>query len=943
MKKIFFALVCILGYMFQANAQTYCIPSYSIPTSAANGFTQVTLNTMVHNIGTFGADYSDYTSTLGTELAINQTYGISITSSTWITQNYGVYLDYNDDGDFDDANETLFNTVDNYGSSQTLSFDFTVPNLTPNFITRLRIVNYNSFSAPSPCGSYSQGKTADYYIFISPNRLCNYNITNGCGSNRITNVTIGGTTLNNTSTCSNFGHPLFPATGSSTATLTTGSTYPIRVTNTESSVVSCFIDYNHDNLFNGPFEWTPISTSGTVGNAYITVPRDALNGPTFMRIRSANQGTFNEDISSCTQFLTGETEDYIINIEESRRFASIGSGALLTGCKGVFDDGSGVAFQYETGLESNWLIQPDGATSVTCSFYDVGLSSGDFIAVYNGTNASAPSLGVVFGNSNATFTASSGSMYVKLSTLSGTPNAGFTADYSSNGPCDLPCTNAIQTNNCGLDYIGNVQVVAPEFFTCDLNNSSFPCIGNAHTVYPPLNCTTSYIVAGDECELNLSFSSSEGAAVAAWVDLNQNNIFENTERVLSNNSTSGTLETALFTVPLSAQFGEMKMRTRLRSNGSIAASDACTSFNTGETEDYTLFIVSSNSAPVSNAPVAAFSANTFSIPVGGSVNFTDLSTNSPTSWNWTFTGSNTGNSTAQNPANIVYPTAGCFPVSLTASNASGSNTITQTCYIQVGGNTSSLCNELFFSEYIEGTSNNKSLEIYNPSTNPVDLSGYSIELYANGATTPTFTQVLSGTLNSFEVYVLSNAGAEAGILALSNITSSACNFNGDDAIVLKNGSNVIDVIGTVGIDPGTFWPVGSGSTLDFTLVRNANVLEPVTNWTTSQSQWTALPTNTLSGLGIHFSECATSVHFKPVSNVVNEIVVFPNPSNGKFSITIPFDRAEVTVTDISGKVIDQKTITEKTTIWEQYTNGVYFVNVKTNQGFTVKKHIVSKD
>jgi PKD repeat protein len=943
MKKLILLITCIIVIIFQSNAQTYCIPTYNLPANSSNGITQVVLNTMNHNIGSFSGNYSDFTATLGTELAINETYGISITSASGNAQYYGVYLDYNDDGDFSDANETLYNTNENFGSGLTLSFSFTVPNLTPNFFTRLRIVNYDGFNLPSPCGSFSQGRTADYFIFISPNRLCNYNITNGCGANRITNVTLGGTTLNNTSTCTNFGHSLFPASGSSTAVVSTGSIYPISVTNTLSSVVSCFIDYNHDNLFTGPLEWTQISTSGTLGSNYISIPWDAMPGPTFMRIRSANEGTYNEDISSCTQFTTGETEDYIINIQESGRFANIGSGAVMRGCKGVFDDGSGIPFLYTTGVESNWLIQPDGATSVTCSFYDVGLSTGDYITVYNGTNETAPSLGIIFGNSSSTFTASSGSMFIKLTTFSGVPNDGFTADYSSNGPCDLPCANNLQTNNCGIEFIGNVEVVTPDFLTCDLNKYSTVCVGNAHTVYPPLYCTTSHIIAGDECELNMSFSSSNGAAVAAWVDLNQNNIYESSERVLSNNATTGILETAVFTVPASAQFGEMKMRTRLRTNGNIAASDACTSFSTGETEDYTLFIISSNLAPVSNAPIAAFSANNINIPIGGSVNFTDLSSNSPTSWTWTFTGANPSTSTAQNPTNIVYPTAGCYSVSLTSSNASGSNTNTQTCYIQVGESSSNLCSELFFSEYIEGSSNNKALEIYNPNTSAIDLSGYSIELYANGTTTPTFTQVLSGTLASFDAFVLANSGAETSILNLANITSSACNFNGDDAIVLKNGSNVIDVIGTVGSDPGTFWPAGGASTLDFTLVRNSNVLEPSSNWATVQTQWTSLPTNTISGLGTHASECATSVNTNSANSLTEEIVVFPNPSKGEFTIKIPHENSEITLTDVSGKIISQKMIMQKTASLEINTNGVYFIYVKTNQSISVKKLIIHRD
>jgi PKD repeat protein len=81
--------------------------------------------------------------------------------------------------------------------------------------------------------------------------------------------------------------------------------------------------------------------------------------------------------------------------------------------------------------------------------------------------------------------------------------------------------------------------------------------------------------------------------------------------------------------------------------------------------------------------VAAFTANNLNINIGQSVNFTDLSSNAPTSWNWTFTGGSPSSSTNQNPSNIAYNTPGCYQVSLTSGNAFGSDNETQICYINV--------------------------------------------------------------------------------------------------------------------------------------------------------------------------------------------------------------------------------------------------------------------
>jgi PKD repeat protein len=80
-------------------------------------------------------------------------------------------------------------------------------------------------------------------------------------------------------------------------------------------------------------------------------------------------------------------------------------------------------------------------------------------------------------------------------------------------------------------------------------------------------------------------------------------------------------------------------------------------------------------------PVADFSANHTTVPIGCSVNFTDLSSGVPTSWNWTFEGGTPGTSTAKNPQDILYPNPGVFKVKMVCSNEAGSDSITKEGYI----------------------------------------------------------------------------------------------------------------------------------------------------------------------------------------------------------------------------------------------------------------------
>lgn len=92
---------------------------------------------------------------------------------------------------------------------------------------------------------------------------------------------------------------------------------------------------------------------------------------------------------------------------------------------------------------------------------------------------------------------------------------------------------------------------------------------------------------------------------------------------------------------------------------------------------------------------ANFSANVTSIQPGQSVNFTDLSTGGPTSWQWSFPGGNPSSSTQQNPSGITYNTIGSYDVSLTVNGPGGPNTLTKPNYINVSSGTTVVLQESF--------------------------------------------------------------------------------------------------------------------------------------------------------------------------------------------------------------------------------------------------------
>jgi hypothetical protein len=163
------------------------------------------------------------------------------------------------------------------------------------------------------------------------------------------------------------------------------------------------------------------------------------------------------------------------------------------------------------------------------------------------------------------------------------------------------------------------------------------------------------------------------------------------------------------------------------------------------------------------------------------------------------------------------------------------------------------CTDLFFSEYLEGASNNKALEIYNPTASVINLSDYVLYRYNNGSPIPTDSLFPAGLLAAGDVFVAGNPSAVAAILSESDTLHTITFYNGDDALSLKKISTgtVLDVIGQIGTDPGTNWPVGAGATSEFTLVRMATISGGNIDWAITSTQWDVYPQNTVSFLGSH--------------------------------------------------------------------------------------------
>ncbi len=225
---------------------------------------------------------------------------------------------------------------------------------------------------------------------------------------------------------------------------------------------------------------------------------------------------------------------------------------------------------------------------------------------------------------------------------------------------------------------------------------------------------------------------------------------------------------------------------------------------------------------------------------------------------------------------------------------------------------------LFISEYVEGSSSNKYLEIYNGTGVSVNLSNYVIRLYANGSSSATNSFTLSGTLATCSVCVIANGSATLAVTP--NFTSAVIGFNGDDAITLETTSGIIlDVFGNIGCAPTApaAWTSGTLTTVDKTLVRNASVCAGVGDaggncpFATLGTEWTQFNTNDVSNLGAHAITCASCASTGGLS-------VISSPSSQTVCVNTP---ATISTTVVGSPTSYQWMMSSNNSTWTAVASG----------------------
>lgn len=291
------------------------------------------------------------------------------------------------------------------------------------------------------------------------------------------------------------------------------------------------------------------------------------------------------------------------------------------------------------------------------------------------------------------------------------------------------------------------------------------------------------------------------------------------------------------------------------------------------------------------------------------------------------------------------PTEGTFTTSLATPVATAATNVTpvgftanwnavngaESYVLEVYEETGSPMTDLIISEYVEGSSSNKYIEIYNGTGAEVNLADYKLQLYANGDTSPTNDAQLSGTLANGAVKVYKNNSSSltlpSGVSAESN---TALNFNGDDALALFKVSTLsfVDIFGRIGNDPGIAWTGSDGySTLDKTLRRKSSIKRGITTspsgtgagaFISLTTEWDLFNIDIVSGLGTHTANTVTVTPLitQNVGNVFSFDLTGLNPGS---NYTYTVKAVSGAVTSAASNIIAVST----GTIWNgtAWTNG----------------------
>lgn len=429
------------------------------------------------------------------------------------------------------------------------------------------------------------------------NCYCKTGLGGHCWNGVINEVSITGGTLSNSTGCSVIGgstYVSYPVSSFTTDTVTAGSIVEFNVTSSDMGYSGVWIDYDHNGSFDAS-EYTEVANltnpGGMPATAFLQIPLTATPGTTGLRVRYVSQwsgGIYAGD--ACSYMGDGETEDYMITIEAPMVCSGIPAPGVLKDtiayCRGnslkLIADGAttdaGISYQWEesddNGVMDAWTNVTGGTGDTSYVYYTVPVDTTRYYRLKVTCDASAS---FDYSNPVLVYADSFYNCYC-------TSNLGGTC-YSWNG------------------WITNVSIA-----NTSLNNgSTCNVMGNTNYIhFPPSPTTTDTILTGSL--ITFKATSSRSGNLGVWIDFDHSGSFDPSEYTMLGNplSNAGLPTIAQIAVPANALTGNTNMRVRYVTQWNfMGASDACTFYYDGETEDYTIYI--------DHPPVCS------STPVGGTL------------------------------------------------------------------------------------------------------------------------------------------------------------------------------------------------------------------------------------------------------------------------------------------------------------------------------------
>jgi hypothetical protein len=762
-------------------------------------------------IGTVGS-YSNFTAFGPYNVIAGQGYNFSLSSVQQGTRVYGnsmaIYIDYNRDGDFADAGEAVYVATSTISGTHTETGTFTIPSSAGAGVTRMRVICYEGLIT-GPTMTLDYGEFEEYSLRITSNGNLNpayaysWNPGNLSGSTAtvtpLVTTTYTASVTNVTTGCSNSGTVLVTVNQLPPAVTVSGSEQ------CGDGIAAASVTSN-SGAASPIFNWYAAASGGTA-------------------LQTGTSNTYLSSISETTSFFISETSasgcegsrtEVVATVNQPDAIQIITSATSI--CLGSsFDINSTYSPSNNLYDTYNLTVSPStgsglsGSTSLNVNGFDtdpytvtptvVGTYVYTISAIDNSFGCSTSADVTITVNANPVIDSVKANFSTVCSGSAVILNA-YSSKISS-GSQTLPTGYCAAANTS----LSSTACIGPVSFNTLSRTST--CESGFYIDIPAATTTTT-VTAGQSYTFSISTiadGTNSFAITSVWMDWNRNGVFDASEWYQP--YTSGVSGTISITVPINATAGLTKMRVRSRGSSNFNGStDACTSFGSGETEDYTINVLGRFLAD----PTSTYTWNP------GALNGSSVTINPTTSESYTCTVTNAAGCSSTSSAIAI--TVNPVPVAPSVSNATQCGPGVPTCSAaaSVGGTLK------WYSAATGGTLLQNGGTTYNTSVSTT-TSFYVSETSAAGCTGPrsqvtvTVTQpdpivassngpiCLNGTLNLTATvsantnnnnYTLSwAAGAGSGITGTVSGGTAAFNSPATISVVpTQSGSYTYTVTGT---------------------------------------------------------------------------------------------------------------------------------------------------